>query len=201
MNTALNRFLVATVAIAALASSTTRGLAQSLEPGRAYAAGEGRAGSSAVGNPQIAFLQLGAVAMQRQKADAMNLFQAMQFGLAADAYKKICVAEPNLGSNHYWLAESLYEQCQFAAASVEFSRAAALDPQNEKALVRLAESFVAARSYSQAKDAALQAMPNVHDERLRGRLTSVMRVALRGAPASANLAARSQNQVESRRTK
>ena len=151
---------------------------------------------------QIAFLQtMGTVNLQRQKTDAMNLYQAMQFSLAGEAFKKVCLLEPNDGSNHYWLAESLYEQSSFAAASAEYSRAVALDPQMEKAHVRLAESILGTRNFPQARTAAVNALSAVHDERLKGRLWSVLRVASKGLPQTPNTAPHTANHCENRSTK
>jgi tetratricopeptide (TPR) repeat protein len=137
----------------------------------------------AAGNVQIAYLQpAGSLTLQKQKDDAIGLFQAMQFAAAAESFKKLCVLDANSAYNHFWLAESLYEQNDFAAAANEFSRAVVLEPQNEKSQVRLAEATLASRDFSQAREAALRAVPNVRDERLKVRLANVLRVATMGAP-------------------
>lgn len=153
------------------------------------------------GNVQIACLQpIGGASLQKQKDDAMNLFQTMQFGAAREAYNKLCGQEPNSAYDHYWLAESLYELNDFNAAANEFSRAANLEPQNEKTQLRLVEATLATRNFSLAREVALRAVPNVRDERLKIRLANVLRVATMGPP-KAPTCGHAQNHLESARKK
>lgn len=152
-------------------------------------------------NVQIAYLQpIGGMSLQKQKDDAMNLFQTMQFGAAREAYHKLCVQEPHSAYNHYWLAESLYELNDFGAAANEFSKAADLEPQNEKTQLRLVEATLATRNFSLAREVALRAVPNVRDERLKIRLANVLRVATMGPP-KAPTCGRAPNYLESSRKK
>lgn len=190
-NKVMQRLLFAAVACASL-----------VVPAVAQGSADTSVRSATVSNQQIALLQgATSASLQRQKSDAMNLFQAAQFGLAAAAFKRICMLEPNNGSNHYWLAEACYEQSNFPLASSEFSQAANLDPQLETAHVRYAESILATRNFNQAREAALRAMPAIKDAQLKGRLMSVLRVSSKGMPHGPNTSSHSQFKCESRSSK
>lgn len=143
-------------------------------------------------NRQIAFLQgVSSGGLERRRADAMSLYQAAQFGLAEEAFRRLCVLEPTVALNHYWVGESCYEQSHYADAMKAFSKSVALSPDVEIAQVRLAEAVLATRNFSQAKDLAVKSLGKVREPRLRERLSSVVRVSSKGLPLAPDTHSRS----------
>jgi tetratricopeptide (TPR) repeat protein len=131
----------------------------------------------------------------------MSLYQAAQFSLAEEAFRRLSVLEPADASHHYWVAESCYEQSHYIDSIAEFSRSLALSPDDEISQVRLVESVLASRNFSQAKASAAKALDRVKNLRLRERLSSVVQISSKGMPLPPDTSSRSQFGCETGRSK